>query len=105
MKIESLKGIVASLRNEGYIEGELSVDPLWYIIWEPENIDSYNADYEVPKYAPEFIAFGDNGGGEILATNESGAIYTIPAIGMESKYANKVAGSMDEFKQYMQRCT
>ena len=38
----NLEAAVKELREEGYLEGELSVDPLWYIIWEPENLEEYN---------------------------------------------------------------
>lgn len=96
---------VRALREEGYVEGELSVDPLWYIIWEPENLDKYNNEYEVPVYAPGFTAFGDNGSNELLAIDANGVVYTIPAIGMEPKYANKVADSIQDLKTYMERNT
>ena len=102
MNIESE---IKTLRSEGYIEGELSVDPLWYIIWEPENIEEYNNDYELFKYAPGFTAFGSNGANELLVVDESGSVYTIPAIGMEPKYADKIAESISDLKQYMQKNT
>lgn len=96
---------VKTLRNEGYIEGELSVDPLWYIIWEPENLAEYNKGYELEKYAPGFTAFGSNGGNELLVVDEKGAVYTIPAIGMEPQYAYKISESISELRQFMQRNT
>ena len=91
------------LRDEGYIEGELSVDPLWYIIWEPEKIEEYNKDYELAEYAPDYIAFGSSGGSELLVLNEVGQVFTLPAIGMEPQYADKIAESINELKQYMER--
>ncbi len=94
-----------ALRDEGYTEGELSVDPLWYIIWEPESIKEYNNDYELSKYAPGFTAFGSNGANELLAVDGSGFVYSIPAIGMEPQYAEKIAESISELKQYMQKNT
>ena len=101
----NIEAEVKALRDEGYIEGELSVHPLWYIIWEPENIAEYNNDYELSKYAPGFIAFGSNGANELLVINESGSVYTIPAIGMELQYADKISESISDFKQYMQKNT
>lgn len=96
---------VKTLRDEGYIEGELSVDPLWYVIWEPENITEYNNDYELSKYAPGFTSFGSNGGNELLVVDESGLVYTIPAIGIEVQYADKIAESISDLKQYMEKNT
>jgi hypothetical protein len=91
------------LRAQGYVEGELTVNPFWYIIWDPENIDQFNQEYEVPKYAPGFTAFGGNGGGELLVINDSGAIFTLPAIGMEPQYAEQIADNFDELKKYMKK--
>ena len=98
-----IKKIVKELRDEGYIEGELSVHPLWYIIWEPENIDEYNNDYELSENAPGFTAFGSNGANELLVLDEAGVVYTIPAIGMEPQYADKVANNVSDLKQCMQK--
>jgi hypothetical protein len=96
---------VKALRDEGYIEGELSVNPLWYIIWEPENIAEYNNDYELSKYAPGFTAFGSNGSNELLVLDKNGSVYTIPAIGMEPQYADKIAESISDLKHYMEKNT
>lgn len=98
-----IKKIVKELRDEGYIEGELSVHPLWYIIWGPENIDEYNNDYELSENAPGFTAFGSNGANELLVLDEAGVVYTIPAIGMEPQYADKVANNVSDLKQCMQK--
>ena len=54
-------------------------------------------------YAPGYVAFGSNGGNEILALNASGEVFTLPAIGMKSQYADKIAESIDDLKQYMER--
>lgn len=99
----NIKEKVRELIAEGYIEGSLLVDPLWYIIWKPEEIDEYNQDYEFAEYAPEFTGFGDSGSNELLAVNQSGQVFTIPAIGMAPEYAEKIAQSIDELKQYMER--
>lgn len=102
MNIESE---INALRNEGYIEGEMSIDPMWYIIWEVENLEEYNNDYELAEYAPGFTAFGSNGANELLVIDKSGIVYTLPAIGMEPQYANKIAESISDLKQYMEQNT
>ena len=101
----NLEAAIKELREEGYIEGELSVDPLWYIIWEPEDIEEYNKDYELAEYLPGYTAFGSNGGNELLVVDSSGTVYTVPAIGMEPQYANKIAESISDLKQYMEKNT
>jgi hypothetical protein len=47
-------------------EGELPVDPLWFIIWPAEEVIDSNHDLEVAKYAPGFFGFAGNGGNEIF---------------------------------------
>ncbi len=98
-----LRDKIKALREAGYIEGELSVDPLWYQLWEPEHIDGYNNDYELAKYAPGFIAFGSNGGGELLVTNKNGEVFSLPAIGMAPGDAWKIADSIDELVKFMHK--
>ena len=98
-----LEAEIKALRDSGYIEGELSVHPLWYILWEPENIAAYNKEYEVAEYAPGFTAFGSSGGNELLVVNKTGEIFTIPAICMEAQYAEKVASNFEALRPLMQR--
>lgn len=99
----NLKSEIENLRAEGYVEGELSIEPLWYQIWEPDRIPEYNSDYGVAEFAPGYMAFGSNGGGELLVVNENGAIFSLPAIGMEDKYAVKISDNFTDFRQLLQR--
>ncbi len=103
MNIEDLKQTIKSWLHEGYTEGELSVEPKWYILWRPEELEDINRDYELQEYAPEYISFGGNGGGELLVVNVEGEVFYIPAIGMTPETAIKIAGSLQEFKEYMQQ--
>ncbi|WP_394174065.1 hypothetical protein [Thalassotalea litorea] len=96
-----LKQKIRNLIQSGYIEGELQVDPLWYILWKPEELEQFNLEYNFKDYAPEFIGFGDSGSNELLAVNNAGEIFTLPAIGMESRYAVKIANSFDELTKLM----
>lgn len=100
-----IKTTIKNLRDDGYIEGELSVEPLWYRIWNPNEIDQFNEDYEIQEYAPDFIGFGSNGGGELLVVDSHGAVFALPAIGMEAKYAIYIADSIEEMKKYMEKST
>jgi len=55
------------------------------------------------EYAPGFVTFGGNGGGELLVVNETGEVFYMPAIGMAPDTAIKIASSLQEFKGYMQQ--
>jgi hypothetical protein len=70
-------------------------------LWPLDKVYEYNRDYQVADFAPGFLCFGSNGAGELLAFDERGAIYCLPAIGMEPKYATPVANSWSEFATYI----
>ena len=101
--MEDLKSILKSWFEEGYAEGELSVEPEWYVLWRPDEIEEFNRDYELSEYAPGFVTFGGNGGGELLVVSELREVFYIPAIGMAPDTAIKIANSLNEFKGYMEK--
>lgn len=103
MNIETIRQTLKSWIDEGFVEGELSIEPEWYVLWRPEEIEEFNRDYQLSKYAPGFIAFGGNGGGELLVVNEQGEVLYMPAVGMAPDTAIRIASSLQEFKSYMQR--
>ncbi|MBC3882843.1 hypothetical protein H8K35_14975 [Undibacterium sp. LX40W] len=102
MHIEALKEILCSWIEEGFLEGELSVDPGWYVLWLPVELEELNQGYQLSEFAPGFIAFGGNGG-ELLALNQVGEVFYLPAIGMEPDDAIKIAGDLLEFKGFMSK--
>ncbi|MBZ9613766.1 hypothetical protein [Rheinheimera maricola] len=103
MNIDTIKQTIQFWIDEGYIEGELSVEPEWYILWRPEELEEFNGDYQLPEYAPGFVTFGGNGGSELLVVNEIGEVFYMPAIGMAPDTAIKIASTLEEFKGYMQK--
>ncbi|MFV8530384.1 SMI1/KNR4 family protein [Ralstonia pseudosolanacearum] len=76
---------------EGFTHGD--AEPGYVALWALDNLADYNADVEIEVYAPGFIAFGGNGGGELLVFDASGAVFMLPMIGMEPQYAMPVADS------------
>jgi len=101
--IDQIKSTLSSWIAEGYSEGELSVEPEWYVLWPPESLEQYNEEYELAEYAPGYFTFGGNGGGELLVLNEDGEVFYIPAIGMAPDTAIRIARSLNEFKGYMNK--
>ena len=84
------------------VEGGLTVNPYYFVLWRPEEIEQMNREYEVPQYAPEYLGFATSGGGEMLAFDSQNRIFAIPFIGMSSKDAIKVASTWNEFLNFMQ---
>lgn len=73
------------------------------ILWDSEEAESANAAMEVNAQAPGFFAFGGDGGGEVYAFDEQGAVFMLPMIGMEPATAVPVAGDFLEFSHGFRR--
>ena len=84
-------------------EGELSVQPLWFQLWPPGDIEQFNRDNRVAEFAPGFLGFGSNGGGELLAFDADGRVFAMPFVGMGKEHAWLVAESWSGFVEKMQR--
>lgn len=77
---------------ESFTEGE----PGYIELWLPQDIPGNNRDIQIEELAPGYRAFAGNGGGEILAFNFQGEVFMLPLIGMEARYARKIANSWSE---------
>lgn len=64
-----------------------------------EDIPQENLAIEMDAYAPGFLAFAGNGGGEVLAFDAIGAVYMIPLTGIDGEHAIKIADSFAEFAE------
>ena len=84
------------LESHGLFEGNTSGDPGYIALWSIADIPSNNADIRIEEYAPGYLAFAGDGGGEVLAFNSAGEVFMLPLIGMEPRYARKVAASFSE---------
>lgn len=78
-----------SLRNES---------PGWFLLWPLKEIEEWNRRYEVSDFAPGYVGFGSNGGGEMLAFDSNGRIYMLPFIGNEPGQEILVAESWEAFE-------
>ncbi|SKB00476.1 SMI1 / KNR4 family (SUKH-1) [Prosthecobacter debontii] len=77
--------------------------PGYFQLWPENEIQQWNLDYQVSEYAPGFIGFGSDGGGEMLAFDKTGAVYMIPFIGMSPEDAQKIAESWSEIAQRIEK--
>jgi hypothetical protein len=84
------------LREHKPLEGFTSGEPEYIELWSLDELADNNADIQIQEYAPGFIAFAGNGGGEVLAFNEAGEVFMLPLIGMAPDSAIQVAGSFAE---------
>jgi hypothetical protein len=81
------------LSNGG--EGSLGVGPGWFSLWPAEEVAELNDAYKVSEFLPGFVAFGSDGGGEMLAFRASGEhaghVFAVPFIPMEVTAAVEIA--------------
>ena len=89
--------------GDGRKEGELSVEPGWFQLWAPADVEQLNIDYQVQDFVPGFLGFGSNGGGELLAFDRNGRIFMIPFVPMKAEEARPVANSWAEFVEKIER--
>ena len=76
---------LAFLRFSNGGEGDLGVKPGWFCPWRAEDVVAHNEGYRVSEFYREFLGFGSNGGGELIAFDCRGSepwpIVMIPFIG------------------------
>jgi hypothetical protein len=85
------------LREHNGGEGFLGNNYL--ILWQIEELNAFNQEYEVKQYAPGLVLFGSSGGGEGYAfdtRDEAMPVVQVPFIGMDLRYAKPVASSFTE---------
>jgi hypothetical protein len=89
--------------GDGPREGGLSVEPGWFQLWAPAELEQLNSDYHVQEFVPGFLGFGSNGGGELLAFDSQGRVFMIPFVPMTAEEAKPVADSWSEFVEKIER--
>lgn len=69
-------------------------------LWRAEELQKLNADYEVENYAPGFLIFGSDGGGEAFAfdlTAPNMPIVKMLFVGMGRETATPISATFWEF--------
>jgi hypothetical protein len=67
-------------------------------LWRLADIEKLNKDYNVDKYAPDFLIFGSDGGDTAYAIGKlTGHIYEMPFIGMSNEESIFKCKTFSEF--------
>ncbi len=85
--------------GEGFIGQE------YLILWKVEELEQFNREYEVEKYAPGLLLFGSSGGGEGFAFDTRNSPYKIvqvPFVGMDLENSNYIAENFFSLLERMQ---
>jgi hypothetical protein len=95
------------LRYSNGGEGELAVQPLWFVIFPIEEVVHPNVQATVTDYLPGYFRFGSSGGGCSLLFNTRESrpwkVYWVDDVGMEEEYVNESAPNFGAFIRAMGR--
>jgi len=99
MSIDLPADYLAYVEGDGVAEGTTEGDPGYFQLWPPDDIEEMNQNLGVATMAPGFLGFGSDGGGELLAFDQKGAVFMLPMVGMEAKGAKKIADSWAQIRE------
>jgi hypothetical protein len=96
---------VEYIKSTGPLEGltQEDAEPGYVVLWSFEEIEKNNSEVEIEFYAPGYVAFGGNGGGELLVFDGAGAVFMLPMIGMEPDAAIRIAENFQELLGRLER--
>jgi len=83
--------------------GEGFIGKHYLILWRAEELFQFNRDYQVDDYAPGFLMFGSDGGGDGFAFDKRTSpfrVMEVPFIGMSVNDAFFIA---DSFTRMLER--
>lgn len=89
--------LIDYLRSDAPKFADRDAFPVGVEMWAESDLETFNREYEVAKYAPGFYGVGSDGGGEMLALDTNGKIYCLPFIGMSPEAATLIADSWESF--------
>lgn len=85
------------LKDKKSLKVQLHAQEWEFEIWPLDKLREWNSGYNVQESLPGFIAFGSDGGLEMLTVEQStGKVYSVPFIPMEIAEGIKVSDSLDE---------
>lgn len=94
---------LAFMAESGPFEGATGGLPGYIAMWRGDELAALNADFDVLRLAPGFLAFAGDGGGELLAFDAQGQVWMLPAVGLSVDQAWRVADSFDELARRFRR--
>jgi hypothetical protein len=93
------------LRYSNGGEGELAVEPWWFVIDPVEDVVERNKDLEIARDLPGYFRFGSSGGGDSLLFNTRESrpwkVYCVDDVGMEEEYVKESAPNFGAFIRAM----
>jgi len=86
------------VESTGVFEGETLGEPGRFQLWPIADIEDLNANLELSVTVPGFLGFGTNCGSEMLAFDNSGAVYAVPFVDLKPTTPRMIAKSWGELR-------
>ena len=93
-------GYLEFLRVSNGGEGDLCIEPWWFCVWPAEEVMENNTGYKFAEFAPDFLGFATNGGGDFLCFHRQrtdDAVFMLPMIPMCESDAQEIAFDFEMF--------
>ncbi|MBU5316812.1 SMI1/KNR4 family protein [Clostridium bornimense] len=87
---------------EQTISGEgMAGENNYLMLWNKDDIEELNNDYEVQEFLTDIILIGSDGGDMAYGINVDGKYIEVPFIGMDDDEVIIIAENFDEFIDYV----
>lgn len=73
----------------------------YLILWSQDEIVEFNRDYAVEEFFPNILLIGSDGGEIAYGINSKCEYIQVPFIPMDSEEVLVIAGTFEEFIQYL----
>ncbi len=81
-------------------------DDSYLMLWQIEELEPFNREYEVADYCPGLLLIGSSGGGEAYAFDTRTSpwnVVQVPFVGMDFSLVEALGPSFDEFIETLAR--
>jgi len=76
-------------------------DNSYLMLWEKEDIEELNDDYEVREFLSDCILIGSDGGDTAYGINSNGIFFSVPFIGMNNDEIKYMGNNFIEFLEML----
>ncbi|SFU44058.1 SMI1/KNR4 family protein [Butyrivibrio sp. INlla21] len=73
----------------------------YLMLWDKEDIEELNDDYEVNEFLNDSILIGSDGGDTAYGIDRTGRFFSVPFIGMSNDEMEYLGDSFTEFLEYL----
>ena len=96
MNKEQIINFLSSISHQAVLSSDQSLE---FQLWNKNEIESNNRDYNVEEFLPGYLGIGTSGGGEMLCVEfSSGKCFAVPFIPMLAEDRIEIANSLESLE-------